>query len=48
VFDFLGLYGCEIWYLISREEHRLRAFENNVLRRIFEHEREEVIGDWRK
>jgi hypothetical protein len=29
------LYGCEIWPLILREEHRLRLFENRLLRRIF-------------
>jgi hypothetical protein len=29
------LYGCEIWSLTLREEHRLRVFENRVLRRIF-------------
>jgi hypothetical protein len=29
------LYGCETWSLILREEHRLRVFENRVLRRIF-------------
>jgi hypothetical protein len=29
------LYGCETWYLTLREEHRLRAFDNRVLRRIF-------------
>jgi hypothetical protein len=29
------LYGCEAWSLIIREEHRLRLFENRVLRRIF-------------
>jgi hypothetical protein len=29
------LYGCETWYLTLREEHRLRVFENRVLRRIF-------------
>jgi hypothetical protein len=28
-------YGCETWSLILREEHRLRGFENRVLRRIF-------------
>jgi hypothetical protein len=28
------LYGCEIWSLIFREKHRLRVFENRVLRRI--------------
>jgi hypothetical protein len=29
------LYGCETWSLISRDEHRMRVFENRVLRRIF-------------
>jgi hypothetical protein len=29
------LYGYEIWSLALREEHRLRVFENKVLRRIF-------------
>jgi hypothetical protein len=29
------LYGCETWSLTLREEHRLRVFENRVLRRIF-------------
>jgi hypothetical protein len=28
------LYGCETWSLTIREEHRLRVFENRVLRRI--------------
>jgi hypothetical protein len=28
------LFGCETWCLSSREEHRLRTFENRVLRRI--------------
>jgi hypothetical protein len=30
------LYGCETLSLTLREEHRLRVFENRVLRRIFE------------
>jgi hypothetical protein len=30
------LYGCETWSLMLREEHRLRVFENRVLRRIFD------------
>jgi hypothetical protein len=34
--------------LTLREEHRLRVFENRVLRRIFGPKRDEVIGDWRK
>jgi hypothetical protein len=29
------LYGCETWSLASREELRLRVFENRVLRRVF-------------
>jgi hypothetical protein len=31
----LVLYGCETLSLTLREEHRLRVFENRVLRRIF-------------
>jgi hypothetical protein len=31
-----------------REEHRLRVFENRVLRRIFGPKRDEAIGDWKK
>jgi hypothetical protein len=42
------LYGCETWSLTLREEHRLRVFENRVLRRIFGPKRGEVIGGWRK
>jgi hypothetical protein len=42
------LYGCETWSLILREEHRLRVFENRVLKRIFGPKRDEVTGDWRK
>jgi hypothetical protein len=41
------LYGCETWSLTLREEHRLRVFENSVLRRIFGPKREED-GSWRK
>jgi hypothetical protein len=42
------LYGCETWSLTLREEHRLRVFENRVLRRIFGPKRDEVTGVWRK
>ena len=31
-----------------REEHRLRVFENRVLRRLFGAKRDEVRGEWRK
>jgi hypothetical protein len=41
------LYGCETWSLTLREEHRLRVFENRVLRKIFGPKREEN-GSWRK
>jgi hypothetical protein len=41
------LHGCETWSLILREEHRLRVFENMVLRRIFGPKRDEVAGGWR-
>jgi hypothetical protein len=41
-------YGCETWSLTLREEHRLRVFENRVLRGIFGPKREEVMGEWRK
>jgi hypothetical protein len=41
------LYGCETWSLTFREEHRLRVFENRVLRRIFGPKGEED-GSWRK
>jgi hypothetical protein len=34
--------------LFSREEHRLRVFENRMLRRIFGPKRDEVTGEWRK
>jgi hypothetical protein len=42
------LYGCETWSLTLREAHRLRVFENRVLRRIFGPMRGEVTGEWRK
>jgi hypothetical protein len=42
------LYGCETWSLTLREEHRLRVFENRVLRRIFGPKRDEVAREWRK
>jgi hypothetical protein len=42
------LYGCETWSLTVREEHKLRVFENRVLRRIFERKKDEMTGGWRK
>ena len=42
------LYGCETWSLTLRGEHRLRVFENKVLRKIFGAKRDEITGEWRK
>jgi hypothetical protein len=42
------LYGWGTWSLTLREEHRLRVFQNRVLRRIFGHKRDEITGEWRK
>jgi hypothetical protein len=42
------LYGCETWSLTLREKHRLRVFENRVLRRISGLKRVEVKGEWGK
>jgi hypothetical protein len=42
------LCGCETWSLTLRKEHRLRVFENRVLRSIFGPKRDEVTGGWRK
>jgi hypothetical protein len=36
------------WLLTLGEEHRLRVFENRVLRGICGSERDEVTGEWRK
>jgi sorting nexin-29 len=38
------LYGCETWSLTVREKHKLRVFENRVLRRIFGPKRNRVTG----
>jgi hypothetical protein len=38
------LYGYETWSLTVRENHRLRMFENRVLRRIFGPKRDEVTA----
>jgi len=36
------VYWHETWSLLLREEHRLRVFENRVLRRIFGSKRDEI------
>jgi len=40
------LYGCETWSLKLRKEHRLRVFEDRVLRKLLGHKSDEVIGEW--
>jgi hypothetical protein len=42
------LYVCKTWSLTLGEQHRLRVFENSVLRRIFGRGWDEVKGQWRK
>jgi hypothetical protein len=42
------LYGCETCSLTVREEHKLRVFENRVLRGICGPKRYGVTGGWRK
>jgi hypothetical protein len=42
------LYGCETWSLTLREEHKLKEFENTLLRRMFGPKREEVAEGWRR
>jgi hypothetical protein len=42
------LHGCETWFLIFREEHRLKAFKNTVLSKIDGPKRKEITGGWRK
>jgi hypothetical protein len=39
------LYGCETWSLTLREEHRLRVFENRVVRRILGPKRKTDCGE---
>jgi hypothetical protein len=39
------LYGCETWSVTLKEEHRLRLFENRVLRGILGPTRDEVMGE---
>jgi hypothetical protein len=39
---------CEAGSLILREKHRLKVFENRVLRKISGPKRDEATGGWRK
>jgi hypothetical protein len=40
--------GVKLGFLTLRKEHRLRVFENRVLRRILGSKRDEVTGGWRE
>jgi len=40
--------GFELKSFTLREEHRLRMFQNRVLRRIFGLNREDMTGGWRR
>jgi hypothetical protein len=42
------LYGYKSWSLTLKEEHRLRVFENRVLRGIFWPKRDDVTGECRR
>lgn len=42
------LCGCDTWFLVLRQEHILRVFENEMLSKTFRHKRKEIIGDWMK
>jgi hypothetical protein len=39
----VGLYGCETWSLILKEENMLTVFENRVLKGTSEVKRDEII-----
>ena len=43
-----ALYGCETWSLTLREEHRVRVFDNRVLKRVVGPWRDEETGEWRR
>lgn len=42
------LYGCESWSTTLADEHKLRVFENKVLRKIYGPKRDEMTGEWRR
>jgi hypothetical protein len=44
----VALYGYETWSLTVRYGHKLKVFQNRVLRRIFGLKRDGVTGGWRK
>jgi hypothetical protein len=42
------LYGFKTWSLTSREELRLKVFDDRELRRILGSKRREMRGEWRR
>jgi hypothetical protein len=40
--------GVKLGHITLREEHRLRLFENRVLRKIYGPKMEKVAGGWRR
>jgi hypothetical protein len=44
----MTLYGFGTCSLTLRDEHRLRVFENRMLRKIFGRKRDGVSSGWRK
>jgi hypothetical protein len=42
------LYEYEAWPLTLKEEHRLRVFENRVMRKIFGAKMKQVTREWRR
>jgi len=42
------VYGCQTWSVTLREQHRLRVFENRVLREISGPKKKEMTGEWRR
>jgi hypothetical protein len=42
------LYVYKTWSLLLRKEHRLRVYENRVLRILSEPKQDEVAGGWKK
>jgi len=42
------LVWCEKWSVTLREEHRLRVFENMILRKIIGSKEDKVRGVWER
>jgi hypothetical protein len=45
---FVAFYVCKTWSLISREERRVRVFENRVLSKLFRFMCDVVTVEWKK